>query len=240
MDIIKGKLTNQPWMGLVYATPGFGKSTWASQADSPLFLDLENGLKRIDCNRTPHLTTYSMFKDGLGFACTNDFKTIVVDSVDALEFLLIQKILDEEKGSKQSLGDFGYGKGYELLVANWSLVLGMFDRAKNEFNRNILLIGHEQIQRYEDPASDAYDRYALNIHKKSASLVISRCDFVFFGKDEAIIKKREGGMAEKGRGIGTGRKLLHTREAPAWVAKNRFNLPAEVELSPDVFNLLNQ
>lgn len=240
MELITGKI-NTPWMGLIYGVPGIGKSSLGAKAPSPLLIDLENGLSRIDCVRTPHITTWKAFEEALVYAASDkakDFKTIVIDSVDALEAIITQKTLEEDGSGKKSLAEFSFGKGYDLLSSNWSLVLKMLDKLKIKFGKNILFIGHETIHNFQDPASDSYDRYTIHMHKKSASQLVSRCDFVFFSRYETHTKKREGAMVDKKRAIGTGRRLLHTQETPSWVAKNRFNLEPEIELSPEVFNLL--
>ncbi len=215
-------------------------SSFASQAPSPLFVDMENGLSRIDCARTPSIKSWESLKEAMTFAAkSEEFKTIVFDSIDALEQIIVQKVLEDDGTKKQSLADFGYGRGYELLAATTGLFVGMCDKLKFDYGKNIILIGHDKIKKFEDPASDSYDRYQLNMHEKSAAMLIGRCDAVLFARWETHTKSRADSMnKDKKRAIGTGRRVLFTEETPAWVAKNRFSLPPEVELSSEIFQLM--
>ena len=231
--IARGK-KEAPWKVMIYGTPGCGKSTWAAHAPNPFFLDLEAGLNRIECDRTPtRLTTYDEVMDWLKWFYTSSYQTLVVDTLDELDNILTAKVCKAH--NKETLVDFGYGKGGELLVSEWVKILVILE-AIRAHGKNVLLIGHETIVKFEDPTAENYDKYQLKIHKKSAQVVTAKMDAVFFARYEAVLKERAG--TEKFRAVGTGRRVLHCAERPCWVAKNRFGLPDEVEMSAKVFELL--
>lgn len=234
--IIKGK-TPSSWSMLIYGTPGCGKSSLGAQAPKPFFLDLEDGLSRIDgCERSPVLRNWAEVHRWLGFAFkTQDYQTIVIDTLDAMEGILTQKILASHR-DKVTLSDFGYGKGHDILEAEWLKVLGILGQIKAT-GKNILLIGHEQIQKFEDPSSENYDRFNIKVHRKSASIITAKMDAVLFARYEVFFKEKEG--TKKKRAAGTGERLLHTVEAPCWVAKNRFGLPDIVPMDAELFSKLN-
>lgn len=231
MQVIKGKV-GAPWAVICYGQAGIGKSSWAARAPKPLFIDLEDGLARIDCDRLPVVTTYAELVAALKFAVESDYKTIVFDTADALEKILIQHVC--ERGNKESLADFGYGKGEVALRAEWTKIINAILRLKMH-GKNVLMTAHDMVQRVEDPSMDSYDRYTLNIDKKAAPAVVAAMDAVFFARYETILKDRDDSKNAKKRAVGTGKRILHTLEEPAFVAKNRFGLPAVVPMSVGLF-----
>ena len=57
-------------------------------------------------------------------------------------------------------------------------------------------------------------------------------DAVLFANYKTIVKKADVGFnKEVSRGISTGERLLFTSERPAYMAKNRYNLPETIGFS---------
>lgn len=225
MEFITGK-EKRPWKALIYGVPGIGKTTLALSAPKPVVVNLEDGAKRIDIPKTPLITNWIDLLSWLNKIYTStDYETVVIDTVSALEKILVDKTMADDKKERKSLADWGYGTGYEVLAANFSLFLQQINKARPE--KNILFIGHEKIERYEDPTKEGYDRYSLQAHKKIAPILISNLDAVLFAENESFTRKTEG---DKHLGLSTGRKVLHTVERPACVAKNRFGLPEILEI----------
>jgi hypothetical protein len=233
-QIIKGK-TAQSWMVLLYGVPGIGKSTLAAMAPKPFFLDLEDGLARVDCERTPVLKTWAEFVSAVQWFRTSDYKTLVIDTADAVEGFLSTKILAENNKYK-TLADFGFGRGYEVLEFEWGQVLrGLLDIKAS--GKNIIIIGHEKVEKFEDPTSENYDRFVLRVHKKAAALLTAKVDAVLFARWETFVKEKE--TSDKMRAVGTGKRLLYTSESPAFSAKNRFNLAPVMPMDKTIFDHLN-
>lgn len=230
---IRGKHP-QAWKMLIYGTPGCGKSTLATHAPLPFFIDLEGGLDRIDCWRTPkRLALYEEVLSALRFAVGNtEIKTVVIDTLDELDTILMRKVCIQ--GGKATINDFPYGKGGDLLVNEWKLIIDIFEKIRAA-GKNVLLIGHEQVVKFEDPTSENYDRYQLKIHKKSAPLVTAKMDAVLFARYETFVKEKEDGRGRRAVG---GDRILHTLEAPSWVAKNRFNLPEKIPMTKELFDAI--
>jgi hypothetical protein len=131
----------------------------------------------------------------------------------------------------KTVGDIPYGRGGDLIVAEWREMIGYFDRVV-EAGKNVLLIGHEQIVKFENPTDANYDFYTVNIHKKAAPVVVAKLDAVLFARLETAVK----GDDEKGKAISTGRRLLHTSQAASYVAKNRFGLGEVIDMDgPTLF-----
>lgn len=219
MEVICGPRPSS-FMCCVYGRPGIGKSTLASYAPEALFLDISGGLDRIDCKRVPRIKSYSEFTDAVNFAYSSEFKTIVIDEVGALEDLLTKKILSENQ--KGSLADFGYGKGYELLAQEWIRTLAGLDAVKAN-DKNVILVGHDVVEKFEDPTSENYDRYSINLHKKALTPFVGKMDAVLFCQFETFVKDKDAAKGKK-RAVGGDHRLIHTTNNAAFVAKNRFNL----------------
>ena len=233
MEIIKG-VQHNAWLAVLYGVPGIGKSTLAASAPKPLFLDLEGGLARINCDKTPRLNSHDELIEALKFAYKSDYHTIVLDTLDGIEEMIRKQVCAE--GGQKSIESFGYGKGYTLMTEKFQTLLNTFELFKAA-NKNVLLIGHEIIKSFSPPDGDAYDRYILKMNQKLASVLVGRADAVFFAQYEALLKT-DRTHEDRLRAIGTGRRILRTQEAPAWIAKNRMKLESTIEMNADIFNLL--
>ena len=223
-----------PYRAALYGPPGIGKSTTANSADKPIFFNFEDALHHIDCYKTNHIKTFDNFKYLLGQVTYGEykgqFKTIVIDTIDALEDLLAKELCKEH--GRPSLGSFGFGQGYDLLNKKWGDILDMLDYASREYKMNVILIGHDQIRRYEDPMGDGYDRITLKMHHKSALTLISRMDAVLYMTWEKMVRKTE---TKTNKAIGTGKRIIHTIENPAFLAKNRYDLKDRFEVDQNFF-----
>jgi len=62
-------------------------------------------------------------------------------------------------------------------------------------------------------------------------------DAVIFGKFETYLKEKAQDKNKK-RALGTGRRVLHTQEQPAFIAKNRFGLEPEEDFSEEFWTKL--
>lgn len=241
---VRGKRA-APWKALIFGVPGVGKSSLAAQAPGVFFLDLENGLDRIDCWRTPtRLTTYQELIKWMKWAIENpEVKTIAIDTIDEVEKILAQKALDlynaEVKTQATTISDVPYGRGTDLLVAEWRRFIDVIERVHAR-GKNVLFVGHEQVQKFENPSDANYDFYTVNLHKKTAPVVIAKLDACLFAKYESIVKgavDNKGRELPKGKAVGTGSRVLVTQQGGSWVAKNRFGLPEQVEMNAKIFEM---
>lgn len=233
--VIKG-IQPAAWKMLVYGVPGVGKSSFAAFAPSPIFLDLENGLGRIDCVKTPHrLQTLDEVMDWLRwFVRAGEYKTVVIDTIDELERLLATKVVEEwnrNNAKVKTVSDIPYGRGGDLLVNEWRQFMQIFEYIYS-VGKNVLLIGHEQVIKFENPTDANYDFYTVNIHKKSAPVVTAKLDAVLFARFETVIKSAKDG---KGKAVTTGDRVLYTTQGASWVAKNRFRLDGVVPMDESLF-----
>jgi hypothetical protein len=231
----KGKQGGPPRM-LIYGEHGMGKSTFASQAPSPVFVPTEDGLGAIDTTAFPLAKKYQDVLDAIAalYNEDHDHHAVVVDSLDWLEDMIWKHVAEE--GGHDNIEDFGYGKGYVYAADRFREVLSGLNALRDKKGMAVILTAHSQIKRFDDPASEPYDRYMLKLHSKAAGIVQEWSDIVGFVAQEMIVKKEDVGFNKKvARGVSTGGHALHLARTPAFDAKNRFGLPDTLPLNWDAF-----
>jgi hypothetical protein len=216
---------------LLYGTHGVGKSSFGASSDRPVFVQTEDGLGEIDCDKFPLALSYQDVIKALGALYTEQhhYRTVVVDSLDWLERLIWAEVCQQR--TVENIEDIGYGKGYVFALTFWREFLTGLDAIRNDRNMAVVLIAHSKIERFEDPAVDSYDRYTPRLHKLASQLVQEWCDEIFFATYKVYTKQAEDNFGHKKvKGIGTGERVLYTTERPSHVAKNRLGLPDELPL----------
>ena len=230
--VTKGKV-KRPKIVLIFASDGIGKTTWASQAPSPIFLGVEDGSSHLDVSRFPQPQTW---KDVLGSINAlkteqHEYKTLVIDSLDWLEPILHREICNEYGVNSIEKAAGGYGKGYAEAVNKWADLTRELSLLRDK-GMNIILIAHAEVVKFSDPMMQTeYDRYQLKLYKKSAALMREFCDAVLFATYEMFTKK-DGGRT---RAFGEGVRVVFTERRPGFDAKNRFGLPYQLPLDWNEF-----
>lgn len=236
LKTIRKGVRDLPPKVLLYGTAGIGKTTWAACAPEPIFLFTEDGQGQLDVASFPLLTRW---EDVLGAADAlleqdHEFNTVVLDSIDFAESLCWQYIGEHSEHSDFS--SIPYGAGYNQAVDQISELLYKLDQLRLEKNMAIIVIGHEEIVRFEDPMSEAYDVYMPNLHRKARSKVLAWADNVFFAHYRHSVVKETGKFgSDRKRAVGTGERVIATTKKPAWEAKNRLSLPEQLPLDWDEF-----
>lgn len=229
--ISRGK-KKKPRRTMLHATKGLGKSTFASMAEDPIFIQTEDGLNDIDTSSFPLCKTY---QDVLGQIATlytepHSFKTAVIDTLDWLEQLILAEVCRER--NVKSIEDIGFGKGYIFALTHWRTVLDGLQALRDERGMAIILLAHTSIEKFQDPQTDGYDRYVPCLHKHASAVIQEWCDEVLFGQYKVFVKSDDQGFGKKQtKGISTGERIIKTEERPSHVAKNRLNLPFEIPLN---------
>lgn len=227
MKFEQGRITNSPFLITIYGGAGVGKSSLATFSKNPFFIDIENGTKLLDVKRVSDITTFDEFMSVISLCRDKEemkqFDTFVIDTVDFLERLIFEKVCLDHK--KQSISDIGYNKGYDFAVELWFKVFAVLDQLKTQ-NKNVILIAHEQIRKFENPISGNYDRFTLKMHNKIINFIFAKCDAVLFMERNFFVSADGKAYSKKGRKV-------HTEEQASVLAKNRYGLPAEIILNTD-------
>lgn len=232
-SIQKGKNIRPPRIFL-YSTHGIGKSTFASQAPNPIFICAEDGLDALDVAHFPLAASSGDVMEMLQTLYTesHDYQTVVLDTADWLEAVLIKEI---ESGHDAK--ELAYGRSAMFLADKWRDILDGFNALRNDKNMTVILIGHSEIKRFDSPEVDSYDRYQPKLSTRSSALVQEWADCVLFANYKTVVKKEDLGFnKERGRAISNGDRLIFTQEKPAYLAKNRYSLPDSCKLEWQAFS----
>lgn len=236
LDSIQHGATNLPPRVVIYGPHKIGKSTLAASAPNPIFIQTEEGLDALDVAKFPLAKSFDDVLAAISalFSEPHDYNTVVLDSLDWLEPLVWQ--YTSKLHGKENIEAFGYGKGYVHASDTWRMFLDGLDALRRHRGMAVICLAHHQIRRFDAPDQEPFDRYLLKLHERAGSMVQEWADVIGFANHESVTTKADVGRDQKvTRAIGTGRRLLHLSETPAFQAGNRYRMPASVELSWPAF-----
>lgn len=219
-NIITGKKV-RPVFVLIIGQPGIGKSTVAAQAPEPVFLDIERGLDQIGAARFPTPATFLEFMVQLDSLDKEEhpYKSIVVDTIDALEPLIVERTLKDLNIT--SIDAPKGGAGYIHAKMLWRKLLAKLKVMNERFN--IILLGHVSVKEFNDPALPTpYNTWSMRLNEKCADVVKESCDTILYACLDITVDKAKI-TDKKGKGVGNDH-VLRTKPAPGYPSKNRYDL----------------
>lgn len=227
--ILQGR-TSRPRTIVFYAVHGIGKSTWAASAPNPIFIQTEKGLDDIGCDRFPLAESWADVKAQLAQLCSTDhpYKTVVVDSLSALEPMVFAEVCRDK--AKKNIEDIGYAKGYKFALDYWRELTTALEWLQKNKGMTVILVGHSRIVRYENPETEPYDRFEIDIHRDASAMLQRWADEVLFANYEVFTSEKGEGFNKRVKAIGDGSRKIYTNERPAWKAKNRLNMPDSIPM----------
>ena len=224
-------------MTVIHGSPGVGKSTLGASAPNPIFIQTEDGLGGLSVDAFPLARNWQDVVDALT-ALYNEkhtYQTVVVDSLSALELLIQAQVARDN--NKTSVEEIPYGRGHAFAVDYWQQFLDGVTALRDQKGMLPILIAHSEITRFDAPDLDSFERYTMSLHKRVSALLYERADVIGFCAWRTHIVKHDVGFNKKvAKGIGTGERLLHLVEKPAYIAKNRYGLPETIPLSWQSFS----
>ena len=118
--IERGRVSRPPRL-LLYGVEGIGKSSFASCAPHPIFIQTEDGLDEINCDKFPLATSLAEVTSTLGALQSeeHDFQTVCVDSLDWLERLIWDRVCQDFGVKSIEKADGGYARGYMHALTYW-------------------------------------------------------------------------------------------------------------------------
>jgi hypothetical protein len=220
---------DQPPRLLIYGPEKMGKTTLASEFPAPVFLQTEMGQSGdLELDSFGHLTSYEQVIEAIGSLASGDhsFQTVVLDSVSALQKLVWDKVCRDSNVKSIELAGGGYGKGYIEADNLWLEVLDGLNYLRNERRMAVVLVGHAIISRFDDPETQSYSRYDIDLHKRAEALLKREVDAILLVKKDVTIKTE--GKGDRVRADGGDTRWIYTEGKPAFTAGNRYNMPARI------------
>ena len=210
---------------VIYGAEGVGKSSLAAKFPNALFLDTEGGTSRLDVRRIKITSWEELLATVKEIIASPDVcKSLVIDTADWAESFSIDYICNKYR--QASIESFGYGKGYTYLQEEFGEFLKLLN-VLTEVGINPVIIAHGKPRKFELPDEQgAFDRYETKLTRQVAPLIKEWCDMLLFCNYKTFVVTTENN-AKKAQG---GKRVMYTTHNPCWDAKNRFDLPDELDL----------
>lgn len=215
---------------VLYGLPGLGKTTLASQFPDTVVMDLEAGSLQVSVERVEkeNLTDFKALLLILDeVTALKKYKTIVIDSVTALEKLIEQDVCNEHK--VKTLSDVAWGGGPIAVQQKLHELIEKLKHIQMNDNVNIIVIAHSQIKSFVDPThNQSYDRHILQCNQKFGQMLIANADHVFFCAYAVDFTKDS--KTKKTQAFSTGDRVIYTSWRASHEAKTRFDIPYEIDM----------
>lgn len=239
--LTKAKAADLPPRILIYGPEKMGKTSLACEFPNPIFLRIECGPPEGVELPGWDIQHLSEFLEALSYLYDedHDFKTLVIDSISALERKVIwPRVCEVFKGDKGETVDhiegFGFGRGYRYALDIWNDVLERLNSLRRDCGMTILLIGHSTVRDFKDPESQAYSVYdvALQHAEKvsAADRVKQEVDAILFIKPKVSVEKEDPKDTRNRRVIAKGgaARWICAEKRAAYSAGNRYSIPDEI------------
>ncbi len=224
---------------VIHGQGGIGKTSTAAHAPSPFFMlsPGETGLHTlIDAGVLPPVPNIEVqhWEDVLSViedltVKEHPYKSFVIDTIDGLEQLGNRHVCATDYGGDWSeRGFMGYMRGYRSMAAGpWRALLAALDKMREVKRVRPILLAHTGVSTFKSPEGD-YDRWIPHMYKDAWELTFGWSDIVLFGQRTIVVTKERS--RDKGKAAGVDKRFFSTAWTATADAKNRHNLPAEIDM----------
>jgi hypothetical protein len=226
--------SNRAPIVMIHGAEGRGKTTLACKAPSPIAFLPERGLPLgVSVDAVDGVDSYESIMAGLRdiFVDCGSYKSLIIDTVDAVEGLLTRDICDKNRWKNIETPSFG--KGYVAVEEEWRRLLRALTAIRDKHNMTIVVTCHTSVDRIDDPRVATYTSYQPRLHKRARNLVLDACDAVFFLAEDLHLVTDGEGFRERTRAAASPQRFLFTEGRPAFAAKNRFGMPEKIPIPLD-------
>lgn len=213
---------------VIHGKPGVGKTSFAADADGVLFMPLEKGLATLKVKRLARPDTYANVMSALWELRTeqHEYRVLAIDTIDKMEPLVWQAVCEE--GGKTNIEDFGYAKGYTKADFCWIEFFAALDDLMDR-GMTIIVLCHNEGRMIEDPQIGSYNHFTPKLHKRANALLTEWADIIGYLDTERVAVDK-GDKRETRTSQSTGQRVLYLEDQGAFVAKNRYDLPAMIQI----------
>lgn len=235
---------------LVYAPPGWGKTTLPAYAERPMILKgpNENGYDTLlkygnvpnvpsrDIQTWPELRAVTQKLA----VVQHDRKWLGLDSLTVIEMLCRQHVCDTYFGGDwgESKGAFGsWGKGEDKVEAEWCLWLNDLERLTAK-GMSIMPLCHSEVKTVKNPEGADYDSYQIALRPKTRAATERWANAILFGRYVTAVdvdsKSANKNTAEqKGKGVGGRVRIMRCENRDSATAKNQMKFPETIDIPND-------
>lgn len=172
---------------LIHGDYGIGKTLLAAQFEKPYFIMCEKNDDYADKLYYDNATSWQKIVEIINYLVNNqhDFKTIIIDNMNnfcdfASNYLIETTNSDSKKNDKPilTLSDFGYGKGYEMVV---NIIKQNLNPLLMQSNLNLICITHSEERQIDTLTGDSFIKIIpLLPNKKVRQYIFSEMPNIFY------------------------------------------------------------
>lgn len=221
--ILSGK-TVCPLKGIVYGDNGVGKTSLLAQAHNVVIADMEGNCGHIETPKE-RIADLELFHEFLDFLFEANYSTFVIDSLDSLQSVMLDKI-----NRSHTEKELSYGKDAAIWARYIKEITDKLDKLHSVKRMNILFTAHWKVKPANNPMTEQYDRYDLRINEQMRTGFCNWVQFICLLLKETVLddSKQTGFGKKKAKNIE--RRVLYTHGNPTYYGKNVFNLPERILL----------
>ncbi len=195
----------------IHALEKWGKTSFAAQAPSPIFLctrgedGLDTLMDRGLLPPTPHFPrpaeSWSEVRMNVQRLIINEhsFKTLVIDTANGSERLCHEDICEKKYGGDWSEKGFNsFGCGIKQATKEWIEFIKLLEELRLKKQMAIILLFHTQVKTFKNPTGVDYDRYQPAVAEQTWSETHKWCDMILYGSFETFVET-ESKNATKGK-----------------------------------------
>jgi hypothetical protein len=219
---------DKPIMMTIFGQAGLGKTTLAESFEKPILIPVEDGTASLigqDVSVMPRPRNHADLLNQiieLGQA-EHEFKTLIVDSISALDLMLIKEVIDSDRQTKKRtlnavLGVFG--AGYSMLSQLHQQFKMYCDRLVQSKGMNVIFVSHATDKTITPPDNDPYSVITLDMTKQAIDHYVNQVDIVAFIKIELMVTDNKA--------YSTGKRVICCHASASNVSKNRFGIDKEM------------
>ena len=205
----------------LHGRPKIGKSSWAADWPSTLFLATERGLEYLEVaekpiDSWPHLlSVVDVFGKG-----GHPYKTLAIDTMD-LAVAMARDYVCEEAGEKyESDGVLGYGKGVSMVAMNVERLL----RKLSMLPYGVILISHTEQKTIKRKAGVEIQKAQPTMHDKVLRVLLGWVDMILYMDQDEVVGS-DGKLHEV--------RVLRTAASPYYEAGDRTKCLPETIVVPE-------
>jgi len=139
-------------------------------------------------------------------------------------------LLPDGRNDMGERGYGAYGRGEKVAGEKFSLLTTEILKLKEERNIAVTVLAHVRIAKVRPPDTEEYARYDLQLPAAAIEVLTQRADIVGFMSYPITTVKDADKRNALAKAIGESDARLFLRGAPAFNAKNRFELPDSISI----------
>jgi hypothetical protein len=177
---------------ILYGESGVGKSTLAMMAPKPIFICVDDGIRKL---RHPTTEEPAKFVDGVttfhnvldvlspnNWSLFTPYESVVIDTITMVQHLYLPWLYENVKDYRNNqhvaverLEDYSYAKGYQHVFDGMQNLLAKLDELHRR-NKNVILLAQEGVVIRINPAGEDYMQWGPDLIHTSGKKPISTRD----------------------------------------------------------------